>query len=149
MTHNPDAVAEINLVDYNKTSAIITADMSDVLDTYANEAERGFMLTDDRQSLVVRDEISLKSISEPISWNLLMGGQYQFPKGNNSTVKINDIFTVTGDLGNGLIITHNRTGRQMKLDFVIDVKQMPYSHVIGDAMRVKQVLMNIFSNLVN
>lgn len=59
----------------------------------------------------------------------------------NEEFSLQDIVTEMQTIFNGQL-------EQKKLDFVIDVKQMPHSHVIGDAMRVKQVLMNIFSNAV-
>ena len=37
---------------------------------------------------------------------------------------------------------------QKNIALVLDDEQMQYSHVVGDSMRIKQVLMNIFSNAV-
>ena len=59
----------------------------------------------------------------------------------NEEFSLQDIVTEMQTIFNGQL-------EQKKLKLVIDDKQMPHSHVIGDAMRVKQVLMNIFSNAV-
>jgi CheY-like chemotaxis protein len=59
----------------------------------------------------------------------------------NEEFSLQDIVTEMQTIFNGQL-------EQKKLDLMIDVKQMTHSHVIGDAMRVKQVLMNIFSNAV-
>ncbi len=57
---NSGAFADMNLIESNDKGAIVTVDMTQVLfDT--GKGTRGFFFTDNRQSLVVRDEISLES----------------------------------------------------------------------------------------
>lgn len=114
-----DANVSVNLVNYNDTSAIATADMTAALAANVNSAKRGFMMTDDRQSLVVRDEISLKSTSTPINWNLIMGQATSLPSGGGNSMTFSNEFDIQKNSDTSLLITHKRTRKQMKLDFVV------------------------------
>ncbi len=54
------AVARLTLIDKDDSGVIASMDMSEVLFD-VNSAKRGFFFTDNRQSLVVRDEINLRN----------------------------------------------------------------------------------------
>lgn len=59
--HDLKSKVEVKLVESGENGAIATADMSEALTRHASKATRGFYYTDNRQSLVIRDEISLRS----------------------------------------------------------------------------------------
>lgn len=62
--HRPEEDAKIIRTETKPKGAIGIVDMSKVLKKSAKEAKRGFFFTDDRQSLVVRDEITLRDVSD-------------------------------------------------------------------------------------
>lgn len=63
---NKGAKAEMTFVESNDKGAVVTVNMEEVLYS-VNKATRGFFFTDNRQSLVVRDEITIAKL--PVSEN--------------------------------------------------------------------------------
>ncbi len=63
---NKGATADMTLVESNDKGAIVTVNMEEVLYN-VNHATRGFFFTDNRESLVVRDEITVAKL--PVSEN--------------------------------------------------------------------------------
>lgn len=61
--HNVDSFADQKIVVQKPKGVIATVDMSEVLFD-VTEATRGFAFTDDRQSLVIRDELTLEKNSD-------------------------------------------------------------------------------------
>ncbi len=59
--HDLDSRVEVDLVASGDNGAIATADMTDALSRHAESATRGFFYTDNRESLVIRDEIKFKA----------------------------------------------------------------------------------------
>ncbi len=96
--HNLNSFVEITRFETNESGAIVTADMSSALNNDASSALRGYFYTDERRSLVVRDEIALNDSSE-VYWHMMTAAD----------VEIND---------NYAILTQN--GKQLKLEFVAE-----------------------------
>ncbi len=63
--NDPDAKATMTVIDKNDSGAIVEVDMSEVLFD-VKDAKRGFFFTDNRESLVVRDEITMKSREDKV-----------------------------------------------------------------------------------
>ncbi len=68
--HNLSSRVDITRFETSGGSAIAAADLSGVLKDNASAAKRGFFYTDDRRSLVIRDEISLKAQSD-VYWHMM------------------------------------------------------------------------------
>lgn len=68
--HNLNSTVDITRFENNSESAITVMDMSDALQDNATAAKRGFFYTDDRESLVIRDEITLSAESD-VYWYML------------------------------------------------------------------------------
>lgn len=58
-SHQLDSYVDVNLVESGADGAIATADMSGVLGRFTTSATRGYFFTDNRESLVIRDELTI------------------------------------------------------------------------------------------
>lgn len=63
-SHDLSSYVDVKLVESGDNGAIATANMTQALSRYATKATRGFYYTDNRESLVIRDEISLKASAD-------------------------------------------------------------------------------------
>ncbi len=79
-------------------------DMSEVLGDDATSAKRGFLFTDNRQSLVVRDEVSLKGTNSTVYWLLYSTAT---PTVDGNTVTLTD---------------KNDANKKVTIEFVSNVK---------------------------
>ena len=91
---------------------IALVDTTELYANNASSARRGFFFTDNRQSLVVRDEIDLKKESD-IYWFMITG----------SEVSVN---------GNTAILTQD--GRRLKLEFVTDAEKFEMTCAVAKAL---------------
>ncbi len=85
------AYADLNLVKKTDNGVIATVDMKPAL-TNASAATRGFFFTDNRQSLVIRDEINVNNTNK-IWWNMML------PYGTTITDNGNGTYTLTYTTG--------------------------------------------------
>lgn len=74
--HKVDSFADIKLTASKPKGAIATVDMSELLSENVTGAKRGFFFTDNRTSLVIRDEIKLKKQSD-IYWIMITDADAQ------------------------------------------------------------------------
>ena len=79
--------ADLNLVDSNDSGAIVTVDMSNAMFD-VSAAKRGFFYTDNRESLVIRDEVT-PSAASSMYWTMML------PTGCTITDNGNGSFTIT------------------------------------------------------
>lgn len=91
---------KITRFESNDNETIAVMDLTSAQSVSAEKAIRGFYYTDNRKSLVIRDEISLKSSSE----------LYWFMQ-TDADVAVND---------NGAVLSHE--GKKMKLEFVTNAE---------------------------
>lgn len=94
--HVVDSYADMKIVEEKPRGAIVTVDMSELLAQHASSAKRGFFFTDNRQSLVVRDEVNLLAESD-IYWFMITDADAEIS-------------------GNSVMFTYK--GKKCKLDFV-------------------------------
>ena len=97
---NIDSTAYLTRFESGTKGGIAVLDMTELYRDNASSAIRGFFFTDDRNSLVVRDEISLLKADSDVYWFMQ----------TDATVKIVDD-------GKAAILTKN--GKQVRLDFEI------------------------------
>ena len=97
--HNNMGYAKMSGVVSKEKGAISTLDMTDTLAPHVNSAKRGLFLTDNRKSLVVRDELLLKKQSD-IYWHMYTPA------------------TATDITDTGLTLVQN--GKKLRVDFVSD-----------------------------
>ena len=109
------AGATLKKFESDNTSAITVIDLYDVYAQWATKADRGFFFTDSRNSLVVRDEISLLKESTVYSFFL-----------TDAVVEI-------AEDGKSAILTQN--GTQMKLEFKEEGSMEKASLGVGPATR--------------
>lgn len=111
--HSVSAYTEVELKDAGDTGVIATADMTSALTRTASSATRGYFYTDNRESLVIRDEITLKdSKTHTVDWFMLTGED----DNDNITKLINvDVDKNT----NSAVLTDVTTGKKLKLEFVV------------------------------
>ncbi len=93
--HKVESFAELNVLEDKPRGVIATVDMTELLNDKVTEAKRGFFFTDNRSSLVIRDEINLKTSSD-IYWHMI----------TDASAEID---------GNTVILTQD--GRRLKLEF--------------------------------
>lgn len=79
--------ADITEFTTTKNGVKTVVDMSEVLGDDATSATRGFLFTDNRQSLVVRDEVSLKKTNSTVYWLLYSTA---IPTADGNTVTLVD-----------------------------------------------------------
>lgn len=79
--------ADLNLVDSNDSGAIVTVDMSKAMFN-VSAAKRGFFYTDNRESLVIRDEVT-PSAASSMYWTMML------PTNCTITDNGNGSFTIT------------------------------------------------------
>lgn len=96
---NPNGYAKIDGVISKEKGAISTMDMTETLSPHVSSAKRGLYLTDNRKSLVVRDELLLKKDSV-IYWHM-------YTKANAKEVDEDGI-------------TLEMNGKTLRIDFVSD-----------------------------
>ena len=94
-----DSVASLVRFENKTKGGIAVLDMSDNYSEHAESAIRGLFFTDDRTSLVVRDEINLKQDDSTVYWFMQ----------TDAAVEID---------GNGQSATLTQAGKQIKLEFV-------------------------------
>lgn len=94
--HKVNSYAETKLTVSKPKGAVATVDMSELLSDNANSARRGFFFTDNRTSLVIRDEIDLKKQSD-VYWIMI----------TDADAEIDDM---------GAVFTYS--GRKLRLDFL-------------------------------
>lgn len=128
MDHNNMGYAQMSGVISKEKGAISTLDMTETLAPHVNSAKRGLFLTDNRKSLVVRDELSLKKQSE-IYWHMYTPA------------------TATNITDTGLTLVQN--GKKLRVDFVSDADfEISFGH--AEAMegmpKVKDENTNIGTN---
>ena len=92
------STAPITKYETKPRGGIALVDTTELYANHVNRSRRGFFFTDNRQSLVVRDEIDLKKESD-VYWFMMTGAE----------VSVN---------GNTAILTQD--GRRLKLEFVTD-----------------------------
>lgn len=106
--HNNMGYAKIDGIVSKEKGAISVMDMTETLAPHVVGAKRGLFLTDNRKSLVVRDELSLKKDSE-IYWHM-------YTKATAAEI---------GD--NGLVLTLN--GKKLYVDFASDAEyEISFGH---------------------
>ena len=98
--HNIDSSAYLTRVESKNKGSIAVLNMTELYRDNASSAIRGFFFTDDRSSLVVRDEISLIKADSTVYWFMQ----------TDATVKIIED-------GKAALLTKN--GKQVRLDFEI------------------------------
>lgn len=103
--------AQVIRTESKPKGAIAVYDLSDVYGQQVNSYKRGFYLTDNRKSLILRDEIDLSSADSDIYWNLHTLGEI---------VECNK---------NGAIIEKN--GKRLKVELITDIAS--YNLVETDA----------------
>lgn len=96
--HDLDAFAQILSLESKPRGAISTVDMTSSLKANAKSAKRGFFLTDNRKSLVVRDEINL-SDSGDVYW-------FMYTKAPKADIT-----------GNSVVLT-SIAGQRLHVDFI-------------------------------
>ncbi len=96
--HITDSFAPMTVVKADESSAIATVDMTELLRDVSS-AKRGFFFTDDRTSLVIRDEITLTKTSD-VYWFMITDAEV----------------TITE---NGAVLTQG--GKTLNLEFASDV----------------------------
>lgn len=97
--HNNMGYAKVDGIISKEKGAISTMDMTQTLAPHVNAAKRGLFLTDNRKSLVVRDELSLKKTSD-VYWHMYTKA------------------TATDITDTGLTLVKN--GKRLRVDFVSD-----------------------------
>lgn len=111
--HAVDSYTEVELIDANDLGAIAVADMSSVLSRTTTSAKRGYFYTDNRESLVIRDEITFKTGgSHTVDWFMLTGEDDH----DGITKRIN---VAVDSATNSAILTDVSTNKKMKLEFVV------------------------------
>lgn len=98
--HTLDSVVTISKYETADDKAIAVADTSQLYKDKVTSAKRGFFFTDDRKSLVVRDEIALTGESDV----------YWFMQTTARTIELDED-------GKGALLT-NGSGQQLRLDFI-------------------------------
>lgn len=106
--HITDSFAKLTVVGANENNAIATVDMTELLRD-VNSAKRGFFFTDNRSSLVIRDEISLKK-SSTLYWFMI----------TDADVTLTE---------NGAILTQG--GKTLNLEFITNV----YAEISADTAK--------------
>ena len=119
--HAVDSYAKMTVVDADETGGIVTVDMSDVLRRDVNAATRGFFFTDNRSSLVVRDELDLKAQSD-VYWFMIM-------EKNVTMLKLSDTSYVL-----------NYSGTRLRLDFVTDADTVEVTHGAAEPLPTSPVM---------
>ncbi len=111
--HSVSAYTEVALTDVSDDGVIATADMTSALTRTSSSATRGYFYTDNRESLVIRDEITFKdNTTHTVDWFMLTG--------NDDVVNTTERITVTVDNGTkSAILTDAKTGKKLKLEFVV------------------------------
>jgi len=87
MDKNASAIGEL-LVSKPRGSIGIM-DLSDAYAGYATSAKRGYMLTDDRRSVVVRDEIELAKPDSTVHWFVHTKADVESVEGNQAVLNLN------------------------------------------------------------
>lgn len=96
--HKVDSYAKMELKESKPRGSIVTVDMTELLEDNVTSAKRGFFFTDNRKSLVVRDEIDLRGQSD-LYWFMI----------TDADAQIDD---------SGATFTYN--GRKMRLDYIAE-----------------------------
>ena len=97
--HKVDSYAEMKLVENKERGNIVTVDMSEVFADNAYKATRGFFFADNRRSLVIRDQITLKGESD-VYWILMTDAEaYETSDGHVALTK---------------------NGRKLRLDYIAE-----------------------------
>ncbi len=131
--HDLDSTVKVALIDADEEGAIATADMTEVLSRYTTNATRGYFYTDNRESLVIRDELMLTSGTHDVYWYMLTG------EDDTSLKTPVDIVTVAVDpTTNSAILTHIPTGKKMKLEYIVTGGDAEL--LVRDAEEVRQEL---------
>lgn len=94
-----DAVAAVELVESKDRGSIAVVDLTENYSANASSAIRGFFFTDDRTSLVVRDEISLIKDDSTVYWFMQTDADVEIAADGKSA-------------------TLTQLGKQVKLEFV-------------------------------
>jgi len=84
-----DASARGQLLVSKPRGAIGIMDLSDAYAGYAKSAKRGYMLTDDRRSVVIRDEIELENPDSSIHWFIHTKAEIESISGNQAVLSQN------------------------------------------------------------
>lgn len=87
MGKEADATGEL-LVSKPK-GGIGVMDLSEAYEEWATSAKRGYMLTDDRRSVVVRDEIELKNPDSEVRWGIHTKADVEFVSENQALLTLN------------------------------------------------------------
>ena len=86
---DPDASAKGRLLVSKPRGSIGIMDLSEAYAGYATKAIRGYMLTDDRRSVVVRDEIDLVNPDSTVHWFVHTKADVESVSGNQAVLKQN------------------------------------------------------------
>ena len=93
-----DSISPVTRFETDETGGIVVVDTSEAYKNVASSVKRGFFFTDNRESLVIRDEILLDSETD-VNWYLV----------TPATVTITE---------NGAILKSN--GKELKLEYLVD-----------------------------
>lgn len=132
--HSLDSVVDVKLIETNSDGAIVTADMSQALKNDASSAKRGFFYTDNRQSLVIRDEITLKNTNSTVHWYLMTGNSYDTTQAATITAEVK-----TEGSTQYVLLTDIDSQKQVRVDFVVSGRTMQLK--CENAETVRQSLM--------
>lgn len=86
---DPNASAKGELLVSKPRGSIGVIDLSDAYAEWTNSARRGYMLSDDRRSATIRDEISLKQADSEIQWFLHTEAKIESVEGNKAVLSMN------------------------------------------------------------
>ncbi len=84
-----NASAEGEILVSKPRGAIGVMDLTDAYSSYATGAKRGYMLTDDRRSVVVRDEIDLINPDSTVHWHIQTEADVEFVGTNQAILTQN------------------------------------------------------------
>lgn len=88
---------EITKFESRDKGAIVVCDLSSPYEKWVNNYERGFLVSDDRNTLVVRDEIELKELSD-IKWHAITEAKIEISADGKSALMKQDgkVLEITG-----------------------------------------------------
>lgn len=115
------------LVESKPRGAIGVMDLNEVYSQWATSAKRGYMLSDDRRSVTIRDEIDLKEPNSEVYWSL------------HTTAKIENI------ADNKIVLTLN--GKKMLVTVETNGKDMSFGE--ADAVTLSNVTQTVVKDTNN
>lgn len=142
--HSLDSVVDVKLVETKSNGAIVTADMSQALKNDASSATRGFFYTDNRNSLVIRDEITLKNAGSTVHWYLMTGNSYDTTQAATITAEVkNDEATPY------VLLTDISSQKQVRVDFAVSGGTMQLKCENAETVRQNLMMQGIVADETN